>query len=705
MRKWITMLIIITLCFTFVDNFETVAEEKSVYIVEVTTSPKKTAQYIKRHHPTMEVMETFDILLQAVAVKGTKEELEKLQQEPFIQTIHQNQQYKAVYETLPNKNALQNAYIPAHFNGTKYTGKGIKIGIIDTGIDLEHEALTDNFQGGSDVVEYNDEPAETEEGFGQTIHGTHVAGIVGANGKIKGVAPESDIYAYRALGPNGFGTSVQVIAAMEKALEDGVDILNLSLGNTINVPDFPTSKAVNKATEHGVMVVVANGNDGPNDWTIGAPATAPTAISVGAYKHPMKEVSLWNARTKEKTAIFPVEDVDFWQTETTYYISETINHTDLLLINEANKTVLEDIESAKVLPKGIIVEAALYDESFFANYDIPVAIVESADKLRQKERMFFHVKTETTKEDVAPFSSRGPVAMNWQMKPDLLAPGVQIVSTIPGGYDMLNGTSMAAPHIAGAVAILKEAQPTWTNEQIIGALKTTARKLENKRPIEQGAGLVQIEEAIQTDVIINDPLLSFGKIHRFMDERTIELEIENIGKEAETFRFHIPKKEKGVTWHLPMNFTIGPNEKKTIPIKLKMNRSQIEDGIYEGYITLQSKKALYELPYMYMLNETKQKKIDGFQIKERPSTSEEHKYEFEFYATEMLEKVDVFLFDTENYVLEEKIATFDELQIGKKEGTFQLQNDEIILTNRFVFVFAIQLQGDKIIYETIDNKG
>src|SRR5699024_11546922 len=112
-------------------------------------------------------------------------------------------------------------------------------------------------------------------------------------------------------------------------------------------------------------------------------------------------------------------------------------------------------------------------------------------------------------------------------------PGVQILSTIPGGYEMLNGTSMAAPHIAGALAILKEAQPTWTNEQIIGALKTTARKLAYKRPIEQGAGLVQIDEAIHTSIIIHNPLLSFGKIHRFMDERIIELEIENIGDEAE----------------------------------------------------------------------------------------------------------------------------------------------------------------------------
>src|SRR5699024_4678267 len=141
--------------------------------------------------------------------------------------------------------------------------------------------------------------------------------------------------------------------------------------------------------------------------------------------------------------------LDFWQKETTHYISETLNYTDLLLINEANKTELEDMETSNKMPRGIIIEAQLYEESFFANYDIPIAIAENADKLRQKERMFLHVQTETAREDVAASSSRGPVAMNWQMNPELLAPGVQILSTGPGRYEMLNGTSMAAPHIAG----------------------------------------------------------------------------------------------------------------------------------------------------------------------------------------------------------------------------------------------------------------
>src|SRR5690606_34086004 len=136
---------------------------------------------------------------------------------------------------------------PHAFNSTSYTGKGVKVAVIDTGIDYEHPDLKTNYQSGYDLVDLDDDPMETLPGEGiPTSHGTHVAGIIAADGDLKGVAPDAEIYAYRALGPGGVGTSIQVIAALEQAVEDGVDVINLSLGNSVNGPDYPTSTAVNR---------------------------------------------------------------------------------------------------------------------------------------------------------------------------------------------------------------------------------------------------------------------------------------------------------------------------------------------------------------------------------------------------------------------------------------------------------------------------
>src|SRR5699024_7311518 len=134
------------------------------------------------------------------------------------------------------------------------------------------------------------------------------------------------------------------------------------------------------------------------------------------------------------------------------------------------------------------------------------------------------------------------------------APGVNIISTVPGGYELLNGTSMAAPHVAGAIALIKEAQPTWTNEQIFGALRTTAKKVktsETESPKIQGTGLIQVSDAIETQTIIDNPLLSFGKVHEHVNERTIELTIENKSQSTQKYSFDIPKKKQGLTWLLP----------------------------------------------------------------------------------------------------------------------------------------------------------
>lgn len=178
-----------------------------------------------------------------------------------------------------------------------YTGKGMKVAVIDTGVEYNHPDLKKNFgpYKGYDFVDNDYTPKETPVGDPRgeaTDHGTHVAGTVAANGTIKGVAPDATLLAYRVLGPGGSGTTENVIAGVERAVQDGADVMNLSLGDTVNSPDWATSTALDWAMSEGVVAVTSNGNSGPNGWTVGSPGTSREAISVGATQLPLNEYAV-----------------------------------------------------------------------------------------------------------------------------------------------------------------------------------------------------------------------------------------------------------------------------------------------------------------------------------------------------------------------------------------------------------------------------
>src|SRR5690625_1638621 len=271
------------------EDMQVEQDEKVSVIVEVEGDPAKHKEFLDLHHPYVEVIATYDKLFNGLALQAAPEKLAKMQSLEFIKAVHPVRTYEAITEPNSQENELTNADIPSSLNTTTFTGKGIKVGVVDTGIDYNHPDLMANYAGGYDLVDLDDDPMETEPSEGiPTLHGTHVAGIIGANGELQGVAPDAEIYAYRALGRGGMGTSIQVIAAMEQAVKDGVDVMNLSLGNAGNGPYYPTSIAVNRADELGVAVVIANGNNGPDNWTVGSPATATKAISVGAIQSPQQ---------------------------------------------------------------------------------------------------------------------------------------------------------------------------------------------------------------------------------------------------------------------------------------------------------------------------------------------------------------------------------------------------------------------------------
>jgi len=551
MRCWpLTVIILLTIILP--QSVQAEIKDVQSIIIEVEGDPQEHKEYIETYHPFIEVVATYEILLNGLALQGTPDKLERMEAVEFIKSIHSAQDY----ETMPSpytdvSDMDENIVFPSDLNTTEYTGKGVKVAVIDTGIDYTHPDLTLNYRGGYDLVDLDEDPMETtpEEGI-PTNHGSHVAGIIAANGELKGVAPDAEIYAYRALGPGGRGSSVQVIAAMEKAAEEGVDVINLSLGNNVNGPDYPTSVAVNRAARLGISVVTANGNSGPDEWTVGSPATASSALSIGAYSSEMEIPFLYEPQNKKEIAFAPMVGSIPWDINKAYPI--TNNEEDyagkIALIERGDISLFEKAKNAE---ENGAVAAIIYnnDEGMFQGMiqheqypiEIPVAAISLEDgewleDIQSEAPTYLETESKEVASGVAEFSSRGPVTVNWDIKPDILAPGTNIVSSVPGGYQVLQGTSMAAPHVAGAIALLKEARPDWTNDQIQGALKTTALRMEAEdqtplEPIMQGMGEINPKAAIETNTIIYDPLLSFGKMDEYSKDLSAEITIENRAEE------------------------------------------------------------------------------------------------------------------------------------------------------------------------------
>ncbi|MCX4765604.1 S8 family serine peptidase [Streptomyces sp. NBC_01275] len=289
-----------------------------------------------------------------------------------------------------------------------YDGSGVKVAVLDTGVDAGHPDLAGKIAGSQSFV-----PDETvQDGFG---HGTHVAStIVGSgaasDGRRKGVAPGAELLVGKVLGDDGRGQTSWILDGMEWAAHSGAKIVSMSLGGTASGPSDVLSETVDElSASTGVLFVIASGNAGPGEQTVGTPGIADSALTVGA--------------------------------------------------------------------------------------------VDKSDQL-------------------ASFSSRGPRLGDFAVKPEITAPGVNITAARAAGtamgtpvdddYTTASGTSMATPHVAGAAALVVQAHPDWTGEQIKEALASTAKTHADDSVFEQGDGRVDAVRAVGQNVFAT-PTLSFGK--------------------------------------------------------------------------------------------------------------------------------------------------------------------------------------------------
>ncbi|MCM0678421.1 S8 family serine peptidase, partial [Micromonospora phytophila] len=365
-------------------------------------------------------------------------------------------------------------------------GAGVKVAVLDTGVDATHPDLTGRIVEAKDFTG----AGSARDGHG---HGTHVASTIAGSGGAseglrKGVAPGARVLVGKVLADSGMGYTSEIIAGMEWAAHSGAKVINMSLGGNPTDGTDPMSQALNDLTAAtGALFVVAAGNSGA-DYTVGAPGAATAALTVGA--------------------------------------------------------------------------------------------VDRDDKL-------------------ADFSSRGPRLGNNGLKPEITAPGVGIVAARSAGtsmgtpvgdaYTAASGTSMAAPHVAGAAAILAQEHPDWPAGKLKDALVSTTKATPGLTVFEQGAGRVDVPRAL-TQRVYGSATVDFNRVVPGAGpvERTVTYT--NGTGVPQTLRLAIELRKLDSGADEPDGVSVVGDGEVTVPaggsvaVPLRADPEKVDRGLYGGWL-------------------------------------------------------------------------------------------------------------------------
>ena len=486
------------------------------------------ARRIETAVPGAEIRWRYKLVANGMAVVVPRSQLDRLSSLPGVETLYPSVRYR----TQLDRSAPQIGASALWGPGLASAGQGVKIAIIDEGIDQTHPffspagytmpagypkgqtAYTNAkvivaraFPPASPTWKHASKPFDPEF----SSHGTHVAGIAAGNAntlaegvRISGVAPRAYLGNYKALtiptdADVGLdGNSPELVAAIEAAVADGMDVINMSLGE----PEIEPSrdivvKALGAAARAGVVPVVSAGNDFDEfgRGSIGSPAAAPEAITVGA------------------------------------------------------------VSTSRGGPEGV----------------------------------------------VASFSSGGPTPLSLQLKPELSAPGVGILSAAPrSAYTSLSGTSMAAPHIAGAVALLLQRHPTWTPAQVKSALTLTGDpaysndlKSEESSALRAGGGIADLPRADAVPVFASPVSFAFGLVRANTTlTRSVVLTDSGLGGSGPwTVTVEAQTRAAGVVLTAPPAVSVPGR------LDLTVRTTQPADAEVTGYVVLTRGAERLRLPY------------------------------------------------------------------------------------------------------------
>ncbi|MBN2003506.1 MAG: S8 family serine peptidase [Anaerolineae bacterium] len=686
--------------------------------------------------PNALVAYDYQILLNAVAVQlpnSNFKTLAEIRALPGVKRMTPQHLYEGDMDySLPQ---IAAEALWGQLGGRANAGTGIKVAIIDSGIEPTHAMFSGSgwsyptegqwpkgycledasFCNGKIIVAryytptfaVNENEVNTPldiHGHGVHVSGTAVGNIVTATygtatPQISGVAPGAWLMTYKSLfqnvaGTQSTGSSIVLAAAIEDAIADGADVVNCSWGGDEWEYDDPLTAAYDAAVDAGVTVIFSLGNSGPNYGTAGSPTssklievgasqtvrafynsvsvTAPTPVSATLQNFPAVEFKDIAATAIPTQAIGPLPYIpcdllgnpDLTMPGVTVGITETEPYASgwIALIPRGTYNFSLKLDNAIAHGADAVLmytDNRTWKDSLTAgNRAIYTVIVANAIGLDARD--WWSMVTDTARlqigypvapyetevaDKIADFSSRGP-NLHMEIQPDLVAPGVNILSAAPGGiYAARNGTSQAAPHVTGAAALLLAQHPDWTPSQVKSALMNTASQsileLDETTPADvmtQGAGRIDLSQAGNPGLTFNKPSQSFGMVKKGTIAQATIIATEVAGA-AETYTLSAQEWVTNAQTHVtisPATLNVAANGTAIFTVTLEVGaEADIQD--IEGNLVISGSTHLLHIPYWARINPATTNTI--LLIDDDLSSSDPEIVDYRAYYTQALDEL------------------------------------------------------------------
>jgi minor extracellular serine protease Vpr len=542
--------------------------------------------WLRANVPQAKVTGEFDIALNAVTVQLNGATLAQVSATSMVK----NAQYQGVYypnATDPDLPLISAPQAWALAGGSGSAGEGVKVAIVDSGIDITHPCFSDagyaaQTQLGNHSLTNNKVIAAKvfnnktpQQGFSAAAvddHGTHVAGTAACNFgtpapvkgvttyNMSGVAPRALLGNYNVFpGTVASARSEDIMNALEAAYQDGFDVANMSLGGGSNGFQDLLTVAVDNLDQANMVVAVAAGNSGPGLFTIESPGSAARALTAGSSSVPHfvgATVTAGGNTFGAATGDFAVVSANLTAPlgVVTGAVSGLGNACAALpanslvgqiaLVSRGVCTFSVKIRNAQAAGAvaTLVANNVVGDPSAMATDGTPNQPTIPAYMVSQPDGQALKVLNgtattisaalayfQTVNADImAGSSSQGPTDVDFRVKPDAVAPGVNVLSSIPAAFcapppcfAFMQGTSMATPHLAGSAAVVRQQHPTWSAAEVRSAIVNTADRgvlrdfaigaLQNNVNI-NGSGRENLLAAVSAKVALEPVSLSFGAV-------------------------------------------------------------------------------------------------------------------------------------------------------------------------------------------------